>query len=89
MVEESIHLRSGEWEMHGLYHGGDLKQGGVITHPHPLHGSDMFNPVVEAIFAAFRQSGFAGQGDPPTGTIPVAPVPSSTNGMLDIEADVT
>lgn len=59
MVEESIYFRSGEWDMQALYHSGNSKKGVVITHPHPLYGGDMFNPVVETIFAAYRQSGFA------------------------------
>ena len=31
----------------------------MITHPHPLYGGDMYNPVVEAILAAYHKSGFA------------------------------
>jgi uncharacterized protein len=30
----------------------------VICHPHPLHGGDRFNIVVEAMFVAFAASGF-------------------------------
>lgn len=59
MREEKIHFRSGDWQIQGLYHGGTSTKGVVITHPHPLYGGDMFNPVVEAIAAAYRQSGYA------------------------------
>jgi alpha/beta superfamily hydrolase len=33
--------------------------GTVVTHPHPLYGGDMFNPVVEAIATAYEEKGFA------------------------------
>ncbi len=59
MREERIRFRSGEWEIEGLYHAGHTAKGAVITHPHPLYGGDMFNPVVAAIVAAYQQSEFA------------------------------
>ncbi len=59
MKEDSIRFRSGEWEMEGLYHAGNPKKGVAITHPHPLYGGDMFNPVVEAIADAYQKVGFA------------------------------
>ena len=58
MREDKIHFQSGKWEMEGLYQTDHPKRGAVITHPHPLYGGDMFNPVVEAIAAAFQKSGF-------------------------------
>ncbi|MBI9088239.1 MAG: alpha/beta fold hydrolase [Desulfobacterium sp.] len=33
-------------------------QGVVITHPHPLYGGDMDNPVVSIIQGAFQKKGF-------------------------------
>ena len=33
-------------------------RGVVITHPHPLYGGDMDNPVVSVIEGAFREKGF-------------------------------
>lgn len=33
-------------------------KGVVITHPHPLYGGDMDNPVVSVIQGAFRKKGF-------------------------------
>ena len=59
MREDKIRFRAGEWELDGLYHADHTKRGVVITHPHPLYGGDMFNPVVEAIVAAYQKSGFA------------------------------
>lgn len=34
-------------------------QGVVITHPHPLYGGSMHNPVVDTIETAYRCSGFS------------------------------
>ena len=36
----------------------DPEKGVVITHPHPLYGGDMDNPVVKAIAKAFQQNGY-------------------------------
>nr|MCU0539985.1 alpha/beta hydrolase [Desulfobacterales bacterium] len=35
------------------------RQGVVVTHPHPLYGGDMDNPVVLAVCRAFRRKGFS------------------------------
>jgi uncharacterized protein len=59
MQEEKIHFRSDECEIEGLYQSGKKAMGVVVTHPHPLYGGDMFNPVVEAIVAAYRKKGFS------------------------------
>ena len=59
MKEANIRFRSGEWELEGLYRGGHPTHGVVITHPHPLYGGDMFNPVVAAIATAYGKCGFA------------------------------
>jgi uncharacterized protein len=59
MREEKIHFRSAQWEIEGLYQESDSGMGAVITHPHPLYGGDMLNPVVEAIAAAYRRHRFA------------------------------
>jgi len=34
-------------------------RGVVITHPHPLYGGDMFNPVVKAISNTYRDKGYS------------------------------
>jgi alpha/beta superfamily hydrolase len=59
MQAEKIHFRSDEYEIEGLYQDGDNAMGVVVTHPHPLYGGDMFNPVVEAIVAAYQKKGFS------------------------------
>lgn len=59
MKEDNVRFRSGEWEVEGLYHPGNSAMAVVVTHPHPLYGGDMFNPVVAAIVDAYRKRGFA------------------------------
>lgn len=59
MKEENVRFRSGGWELEGLYQAGGSAKAVVITHPHPLYGGDMTNPVVEAIAAAYQKNGFA------------------------------
>ena len=40
--------------------GGDCARGAVvITHPHPLYGGDMDNPVVESVVRAYAEKGMA------------------------------
>ena len=58
MREDNIRFQSGELALEGLYHAGHSRKGAIITHPHPLYGGDMFNPVVEAIVAAYQKIGF-------------------------------
>ena len=43
----------------GMYHKGACEHGVIITHPHPLFGGDMDNPVVTAIAAVYRERGYA------------------------------
>ncbi len=33
-------------------------QGAIITHPHPLYGGDMANPVVESLVAVYNRKNF-------------------------------
>ncbi|WP_372678406.1 alpha/beta hydrolase, partial [Desulfosarcina sp.] len=58
MRESFIQFQSGKWEIEGFYQADHPQKGVVITHPHPLYGGDMFNPVVGAIVAAYQKSGF-------------------------------
>ncbi len=52
-------LRSGDFELEGLFESGLTARGVVITHPHPLYGGDMHNAVVDAIRRVYRMKGFA------------------------------
>ncbi len=38
---------------------GEVAAGVVVCHPHPLYGGNRFNPVVDAVFRALPESGFA------------------------------
>ena len=56
--EKNRSFVSGEWTLEGLYDRQSLRRGVVITHPHPLYGGDMFNPVVDTIRKSYRQKGY-------------------------------
>jgi alpha/beta superfamily hydrolase len=58
-MEERVCFRSGDFEVEGLFESGRTARGVVITHPHPLYGGDMHNPVVDAIRRAYRLKGVA------------------------------
>lgn len=58
-MEEKVCFRSGDFELEGLFESGHTARGVVITHPHPLYGGDMHNPVVETIRRAYRMKGVA------------------------------
>ncbi|MGA9537162.1 MAG: alpha/beta hydrolase [Desulfobacterales bacterium] len=58
-MEEKVCLRSGDFELEGLFESGLTARGVVITHPHPLYGGDMHNAVVDAIRRVYRMKGFA------------------------------
>ncbi|MFZ0132952.1 MAG: alpha/beta hydrolase [Desulfobacterales bacterium] len=53
-MEEKVCFQSGDLDLEGLFESGGAKRGVVITHPHPLYGGDMQNPVVEVIRRAYR-----------------------------------
>ena len=42
----------------GLFDKGSRNAGVVITHPHPLYGGDMHNPVVDTLRKAYRRCGY-------------------------------
>lgn len=58
-MEEKVCFRSGDLELEGLFERGGTDSGVVITHPHPLYGGDMHNPLVEVIRRAYRSKGTA------------------------------
>ena len=58
-MEEKITLPSGRQRLEGYWQAGAGEKGVVITHPHPLYGGTMNNPVVETIQNAFQQNGYA------------------------------
>lgn len=69
-MEEAFSFTSGKFKLAGLIDKTDSAKGAVITHPHPLYGGDMYNPVVETLKIVYGQKGyttlrfdFRGNGD--------------------------
>jgi len=58
-MEEKITLASGRHRLEGYWQAGAGHKGVVITHPHPLYGGTMNNPVVESVQSAYQQHGYA------------------------------
>jgi len=58
-MEENITFESGPCRLEGYWQAGAEDKGVVITHPHPLYGGTMNNPVVETVQSAYRQHGYA------------------------------
>lgn len=56
---ERIEFNSGGLALEGVYSPGTSDRGVVVTHPHPLYGGDMNNPVVTTIAAAYLDAGFS------------------------------
>ncbi len=59
-AEQKISFRSENEaiKLEGLLTRQNGKKGIVVTHPHPLYGGDMYNPVVETIASAFQKKGY-------------------------------
>jgi alpha/beta superfamily hydrolase len=58
-MEEPIVFNSGNLCIEGMLAAASPSRGVVITHPHPLYGGDMDNPVVIALRRAYRRRGFS------------------------------
>jgi alpha/beta superfamily hydrolase len=58
-MEEKITLPAGRYRLEGYWQSGTTGKGVVITHPHPLYGGTMNNPVVETVQSAYQQYGYA------------------------------
>jgi len=54
-MEEHITFTSGNLTLEGLFKKYRGTRGAIITHPHPLYGGDMSNPVVEALVRSFNR----------------------------------
>ena len=58
-MEQRITFTSGDVTLEGMLENPGAKKGVVITHPHPLYGGDMDNPVVMVITECYRNAGYA------------------------------
>jgi alpha/beta superfamily hydrolase len=58
-MEEKITFPAGRYRLEGYWQAGATGKGVVITHPHPLYGGTMNNPVVETVQSACQQYGYA------------------------------
>ncbi|RPH51859.1 MAG: alpha/beta hydrolase [Desulfobacteraceae bacterium] len=58
-MEKLISLNSGPIIIEGLLERVPGYRGVVLTHPHPLYGGNMFNPVVKAISNSYRNIGYS------------------------------
>jgi len=56
---ERIEFNSGDLTLEGLFTNGSSNRGVVVTHPHPLYGGDMHNPVVQTVADAYIQAGYS------------------------------
>jgi uncharacterized protein len=54
-----IRFSSDGVELEGILNLKETDRGAVVTHPHPLYGGNMFNPVVETIADAYTQKGYS------------------------------
>lgn len=59
MTETTLFFASGDLRLEGALERVSDRKGVVITHPHPLYGGDMDNPVVLALRNAYRRKGFS------------------------------
>jgi len=56
-MEERITLQSEIYDLEGLFELNG-SSGLVVTHPHPLYGGQMDNPVVDSVRRIYRQHGY-------------------------------
>lgn len=58
MAEKRVFIRSGDLQLEALLEELPGEKGVVVTHPHPLYGGEMENPVVETVVRAYLERGF-------------------------------
>lgn len=58
-MEKPLTFPCGNILLHGLYSENPGPKAVVITHPHPLMGGDMHNPVVERLQKIYKSMGYA------------------------------
>jgi len=58
-MEENICFDSNGVKIEGLLSLLHKEKGVVVTHPHPLYGGNMYNPVVKAITNAYQKKEYS------------------------------
>jgi len=58
-MEEHIYFDSNGLKIEGFLSLDSQDKGVVITHPHPLYGGDMYNPVVLSITHVYQKKGYS------------------------------
>jgi uncharacterized protein len=59
MTEKTVFFECGSLKLQGMLERASATKAVVLTHPHPLYGGDMDNPVVLAVRNAYRGKGFS------------------------------
>lgn len=59
MTEQMVSIKSGNLNLEGIYRDAPGTKAVLMTHPHPLYGGDMYNPVVTAVLSAYENHGFS------------------------------
>ncbi len=59
MAEKKIYFKSGQLKIEGLIEDLEGDHGVVVCHPHPLHGGDMHNYVVDTVCRVYRNYGYS------------------------------
>ena len=59
MVEEKIHLQCEGFKLEGRLALVDSSKAAIVTHPHPMYGGQMSNPVVMAIAEVYHKNGWS------------------------------
>jgi alpha/beta superfamily hydrolase len=58
-METRVIIPCGDIELEGMFGRREGKSGVIVTHPHPLYGGDMDNPVVTTIADAYARAGYS------------------------------
>lgn len=58
-MNERISFQSGNLRLEGIWQQQSSSHAAVVTHPHPLYGGDMHNPIVTTIVNSFARKGYS------------------------------